>query len=197
LVAAYSDDFCIVEPDFAGASGKRVLRALSEFSNEKDVPMRVANPFLGVIADFTHYVSAGTVVLRPKPSRVARLVESLESSVADGFLPAAQADAPAGKLDFVSLSSGAYRVGRAAIRAFRTFRDSLRKGGPGGFVTNPGLPDYLQEAMRFLIALLPHLPPAVYEMRQAAAPPIIVYTDAALVHRARPRALPHLPPPHL
>eukprot|EP00962_Isochrysis_galbana_P014256 scaffold4077_cov101-Isochrysis_galbana.AAC.1 len=38
----------------------------------------------------------------------------------------------AGKLDFVSLSSGAYRVGRTAIRALRIFRDALRRGGPGG-----------------------------------------------------------------
>jgi len=94
-VAAYFDDFCVVEPEFAGASGKHVLRALSqwlgmEFSREKDVPMRVSNPFLGVIADFSLYESEGLVVLRPKPSRVERLVESLQSSLADDFLPAAE-----------------------------------------------------------------------------------------------------------
>jgi len=49
-VAAYFDDFCVVEPKFAGSSGKRVLRALSEllgmeFSRDKDVPMAVSNPF--------------------------------------------------------------------------------------------------------------------------------------------------------
>lgn len=183
-VAAYFDDFCVVEPEFAGATGKRAIRALSqllgmEFSREKDVRMAVANPFLGVIADFSSYSTEGAVVLRPKPTRVSNLVASLETALADGFLPAAQADALAGKLDFVSLSSGAYRVGRTAIRALRTFRDSLRKGGLGGSVTSPGLPEYLQEAMRFLIAILPRLPPAVYMMRKAAVPPIVVYTDAA------------------
>eukprot|EP00962_Isochrysis_galbana_P016062 scaffold4596_cov109-Isochrysis_galbana.AAC.1 len=83
-------------------------------------------------ADFSLFESEGQVVLRPKPSRVERLVESLQSSLADDFLPAAEADALAGKLDFVSLSSGAYRVGRTAIRALRIFRDALRRGGPGG-----------------------------------------------------------------
>eukprot|EP00962_Isochrysis_galbana_P024516 scaffold7536_cov154-Isochrysis_galbana.AAC.2 len=58
--------------------------------------MRVSNPFLGVIADFSLYESEGLVVLRPKPSRVERLVESLQPTIipiADDFLPAAEADA--------------------------------------------------------------------------------------------------------
>eukprot|EP00962_Isochrysis_galbana_P016918 scaffold4849_cov131-Isochrysis_galbana.AAC.1 len=33
--------------------------------------------------------------------------------------------------------------------------------------------------MRFLIVLLPRLPPATYYMRRAPVPPIVVYTDAA------------------
>eukprot|EP00962_Isochrysis_galbana_P034065 scaffold11475_cov133-Isochrysis_galbana.AAC.4 len=91
-----------------------------------------------------------------------------------------EADALAGKLDFVSLSSGAYRVGRTAIRALRIFRDALRRGGPGGSIFSPGIPEYLQEAMRFLIVLLPRLPPATYYMRRSpVVPPIVVYADAA------------------
>jgi len=70
-------------------------------------------------------------------------------------------------------------VGRTAIRALRTFRDALRRGGPGGSIFSPGIPEYLQETMRFLIVLLPRLPPATYHMRRSPVPPIVVYTDAA------------------
>jgi hypothetical protein len=44
---------------------------------------------------------------------------------------------------------------------------------------NRGLPEYLKEAMRFLIVLLPRLPPSLYHMRRAPVPPLVVYTDAA------------------
>jgi hypothetical protein len=183
-VAAYFDDFCVVEPEFAGDTGKRVLGALTrllgiEFSPKKKVNMKVSSPFLGVISDFSHFSSQGRMVLRPKPSRIKDLVESLQLFLADDFMPAAEADAMAGKLDFVSLSTGAYRVGRAAIRALRTFRDSLRKGALGGSASSPGLSEEVREAMRFLIVLLPRLPPVVYEVRRPPKPPIVIYTDAA------------------
>jgi hypothetical protein len=119
-VAAYFDDFCVVEPEFAGQTGKRVVHALAnwmgwQFFKKKNIPMRVDNPFLGVIADFTRFCQEGEVILRPKPERVRRLVEYLQSALRDDFLPAAEANSLAGKLDFVLLSSGAYRVGRTAI----------------------------------------------------------------------------------
>jgi hypothetical protein len=80
-VAAYFDNFCVVEPEFAGRSGKRVVHTLAswmgwQFSKKKNIPMRVDNPFLGVIADFTRrFHREGEVILRLKPERVKRLVE--------------------------------------------------------------------------------------------------------------------------
>eukprot|EP00962_Isochrysis_galbana_P023019 scaffold6904_cov105-Isochrysis_galbana.AAC.2 len=57
----------------------------------------------------------------------------------------------------------------------------LRRGGPGGSIFNPGIPEYLQEAMRFLIVLLPRLPPATYYMRRS--PPWTSFYIAPCVDR--------------
>lgn len=183
LTAAYFDDYDTAEPDYAGRSGKSVLGALHEWlgmplSSEKDVPMAVHNPFLGIVTDFSHFVSDGYVVMRPKPSRVEKLVSGLQAALAADYLPPAQADSWAGKLEFVTLSSGFHRVGRAAIREFRAFRDG-GLGHSGNSALNPGLPEQLKDAMRFLVILLPRIPPRRLYVRAPTRPPIVIYTDAS------------------
>jgi hypothetical protein len=96
-VAAYFDDYDIAEPVYAGQSGKRVLRALHEWlglplSKDKDVKMAVHNPFLGVISDFSRFASLGLVTIRPKPSRVTKLVKGLQAALENDFIPSSQAD---------------------------------------------------------------------------------------------------------
>jgi hypothetical protein len=95
--AAYFDDYDTCEPAFCGSTGKACLRALHEWlgmplSTEKDIPMRVENPFLGVITDFQHFVATGDIVMRAKPSRVANIVAGLEESRARDWMRALEAD---------------------------------------------------------------------------------------------------------
>jgi hypothetical protein len=181
---AYFDDYDIAEPEYAGESGKHVLRSLHEFlgmplSDSKKVRMAVHNPFLGVVTDFSRFASDGKVTIRPKPSRVAKLVKGLQEALEEDFLPSSQAEEWAGKLEFLTLSSGFHRVSRAAIEEFRAFWAATRSGGPGSSVEERGLPESLKEAIGFLIILLPCLPPRTIDVRSPIAPPLVVYTDAA------------------
>jgi hypothetical protein len=111
-------------------------------SPKKSVDMAVHNPFLGVVTDLSHYVSDCYVVLRPKPSRIQKLVTGLQGALVDDYLPPVQADSWASKLEFVTLSNGFHRVGRAAIRTFRAFHDESL-GFSGNSALNPGLPEEL------------------------------------------------------
>lgn len=64
-VAAYFDDFCQIDPLWAGNSGKTALRFLLNMMGtplargEKDVPFAFKNPFLGVVSDLTNSVCGG------------------------------------------------------------------------------------------------------------------------------------------
>jgi hypothetical protein len=71
------------------------------------------------------------VTIRPKPSRVAELVKGLQAALGEDSLPPSQAEEWAGMLEFLTLSSGFHKVGRAAIEEFRGFRAATRSGGPG------------------------------------------------------------------
>jgi hypothetical protein len=80
------------EPEYAGQSGKRILRALHEWlgmplSKDKDVKMAVHNPFLGVITDFSRFASLGLVTIRPKPSRVTKSVQGATSGPWERLYP--------------------------------------------------------------------------------------------------------------
>lgn len=170
-------------------------------SKEKDVEMHVHNPFLGVITDFSHYVSEGYVVMRPKPSRIQKLVTGLQAALAADYVPTVQADSWAGKLEFVTLSSGYHRVGRAAIRTLREFRDG-RLGSKGQSPFDPGLPNELREAIRFLThpPSPAHPPPPDIRAGAGAAPhpSSYIYTDTLLTNptRAYRRGLGHASTTH-
>jgi hypothetical protein len=148
-------------------------------SKDKDVEMAVHNPSLGVITDFSRFESLGLVTIRPKPSRVAKLVKGLQAALKDDFIPSSQAGKWAGKLEFLTLSSEFHQVGRAAIEEFRSFRASTRSGGRRSSVLERGLPVGLKEAMRFLVILLPRLPPCTIDVRNPIEPLMVIYTDAA------------------
>jgi hypothetical protein len=110
---------------------------------------------------------------------VAKLVKGLQEALGEDFLPSSEAEEWAGKLEFLTLSSGFHRVGRAAIEEFRAFRAATRSGGPGSSVEERGLPESFKKAMRFRIILFPRLPPRTIDVRNLIAPPLVVYTDAA------------------
>ena len=178
-VAAYFDDYDICEPLATGRSPKRSLRFLHELmgiplsDGDKDVESKPANPFLGVITDLSR-ICEGLVVMRPKPSRVARLVLGMRKALHDDEFSGGACSRTAGKLEFTVTSAGHGRVGRAALSALRAYQRAREKPADG----EEGIPHYVRVALEFFIQILPLLPPRVFNLRKAKARPLVVYTDA-------------------
>lgn len=178
--AAYFDDYCMVEPLWCRDSAKVALRRVHRLLGmplavgPKDVPMRFANAFLGVIFDLSRFHIDGTVVLKSKPERVAKIVTQMTDSLLVGVLPQWRRKSLAGKLVYTTGSTGYSRVGRAAIRLLYDTSESEE--------ISPGL----AEALRFFIALLPLLPARLIRLRAKRLRPIVVYTDAMYEDKKSP-----------
>ena len=171
--AAYFDDYCMVEPLWCGDTAKRALLRVHRMLGmplavgAKNVPFRFANPFLGVITDLARFHVDGSIVIKSKPERVAKIVTTMSDALLEGAMPAGERKSTAGKLVYTTGSTGYARVGRAAIRLLYEpceADDAISWG--------------LAEALRFFIAILPILPPRVMRMRGRRLRPIVVYTDA-------------------
>ena len=181
---AYFDDYDCTEPTWALDSGKVVLRRLSRWfgvplvGGDKDVAPRPANPFLGVITDFSR-VAEGLVTVRAKPERIVRLVLSIEQFLAQGWVEPAERKTFFGKLEYISHSTSAHRLGSAALAALRAWDQASSGSEP--------LSAMAVDALLFLLFLLPRLAPRVFKLRGArdVRAPIIVYTDAMYVHGAK------------
>ena len=170
--AAYFDDYCMCEPMGCGSSAKVALRRLHRMLGmplavgPKDVPMQFAAAFLGVISDLNQFHTTGTVSIRSKPDRVAKIVVRLEEAVLSGTLPPSDRVAIAGKVAYTTGSAGYNRVGRAAIGIL--YRS----------VAGEEIDRDIEECLMFLISILPILPIRRFLMRAKRLRPILVYTDA-------------------
>ena len=184
---AYFDDYDVTEPAWAAPSGKVVLRRLHVWfgvplaDDTKDVPPRPVNPFLGVISDFSRF-SQGVVVIRSKPSRVAKLITQAQQFLESG-MPSGAAQHFLGKCEFLQFSATAGRLGRAAIGILRRWVDERRR-----LHEDPGepLPDVAREALSFIIFLLWRLPPRTFNFRDTRPHrrPVILYTDGMYEKKA-------------
>ena len=173
---SYFDDYDTCEPTWAGSSGKYVLHELHAMlgcplSDEKDVRMAPANPFLGVITDLRR-AAEGLVVVRSKPSRVAKLTIMIEEALELHKL-AGRALELCGKLEFITMSACCHRVGRAALSTLRGWLKTRAAHGSQGELT----PEVVL-ALEFFLFLLPRLPPRHIQIGRKERAPLIVYTDA-------------------
>ena len=177
--ASYFDDVDTCEPSFSGSSGKKVLHDIARlagtpFAAEKDKDFATANTFLGVLADLSDFV-AGSVALKPKPGRVRKIVETLQSALSSDRLSSGLAATICGKCEYTTSSGACGRVGRAPLAALRAWQHR-----PGRRDDSESLPDFVKEAIKFFIQLLPLLPPRrfFFGRKRRKRRPIIVYTDA-------------------
>ena len=186
-VAAYFDDYDICEPLSTGRSPKRALNFIHELMGvplsigDKDVPSRPSNAFLGVITDLSRIVE-GIIVMRSKPSRVAKLVLAMQQACDEGFLSYGECGRMAGKLEYTVTSASSGLVGRAALAALRAYQRYQHRQGADD--SEGWMPDYLWIALQFFIELLPLLPPRVFDLNRKPRSPVIVYTDAMWASRA-------------
>ena len=127
-----------------------------------------ANPFLGVVSDFS-YLQLGYVVIRIKEKRRRKLRAELRKVIEDGTLTPAHAARLRGKLYFSTCSSF-FGVGRAALQAF-TKRQYNKHG------TSKLTPE-LRQSVKFFVAFLVAVPPRRAQVREDGRPPIYVWTDA-------------------
>lgn len=173
----YFDDYDTCEPVWAGSSGKQMLRELHAMmgvplSEEKDIAMAPANPFLGVISDLRR-AAEGLVVVRSKPSRVAKLTVMIEEALACSRL-GDRALELFGKLEYLTISACCHRIGRAALSTLREWHKANRRRRPSGVELSPEV----ELALEFFLFLLPRLPPRHILLRQRERAPLVVYTDA-------------------
>ena len=138
------------------------------FSPKKHERCKGANPFLGVVNDFS-YLHLGYVLIRIKEKRRRKLRAELRKVLEDGKMTPAHAARLRGKLYF-STCSTFFGVGRAALQAF-TARQYNKHG------TSRLTPE-LKVAVEFFIELLGAVPPRRVYVREDGRPPLYVWTDA-------------------
>ena len=117
---SYFDDFCTVEPAFAGDSGQRVLAAVMRIlgvplASEKHVPMSGRFTFLGVETNLAQFAGRAIVELGIAAERATRLAEAIEAMLEVGVCAPAEAARMAGRLGFAS-SWAQGRFGRALMQ---------------------------------------------------------------------------------
>ena len=179
--AAYFDDVDVCEPAYCVNTGKSVIHYLGRLMGtpfsvgpgSKDKPFAVSRAFLGVVSDLTNF-RHGVVFMRPKPERVAKIVAALVEVLGRGIFPSGDCASIAGKIEYTVTSGGYGRVGRAALSAVRAWQHG------GGRHKDTQIPYWLVDALSWLVAILPLLPPRRFRLaRRTRSPPIVVYTDAA------------------
>ena len=176
--AAYYDDYSIAGPSWAAASSKRVLRMIHErlgiplAGGLKDVLPRPVNVFLGVVTDLSR---VGIAVMRSKPERVARAMLAIAEALHSHKL--LDCASFLGKIEYLQSSATTTRVGRAALGLLRAWESERPARGGAEYP----LSELACEALLFLLAVLPRLPPRTFDFRARQVvpdPPIVLYTDA-------------------
>ena len=165
----FYDDFAVVEPACVALHAQRALRELlaligMPFSREKQADAATTFTFLGV-ESLLGEAAAGSVTLRVTQKRIDALCASMEELLADGAYPSAAAAHLCGKLQFV-LSWVGGRVGRACMQPLFA---------PGGDVVTPAV----AASLRYLIAVLPLIPPHTVALAPARPAPALVWSDGA------------------
>ena len=173
----FFDDFNVTEPAFSAASGQWALRQLLAivgfpFAGAKAVDVDSVVVFLGVESDFSELVSRGVVRMRVRPDRVQRLVARCEEVLAEGILPSSVAASLVGKLQF-TLSWSFGRFGRGALQPLHRRRTGA-EGDDGDC-----LDAAIAQALRFVVSVLPTLPPHEFSVDDDASPPVLLWTDGS------------------
>ena len=120
----FYDDAATVEPEHCAEHAQRCLGHVMShvvglpFSEEKHVPARPSNAFLGVVSDLSHVATAGVVSLRVTEDRRSRLLLSIAEAIVDAQLSPAAAATLEGRVMFV-ITSQFGRVGKAALTVVR------------------------------------------------------------------------------
>ena len=175
----YFDDYCVCEPTYVGATGQVLLRTVHQLfgmplAPDKHVPMCHPFVFLGILTDFSRFRSDLVILLRPKPGRAASVIGTIATVLAAGYITYSQASSLRGKLQFLLRTSPR---GSLAARTVLWAISLVRRGGRGIPILGPVL-----NALRFLRAVLPYLPPRSISLisiaRAATRPPVVVWSDA-------------------
>ena len=165
----FYDDYCVVEPTETAAHAQQMLAELhdlvgfpfKEAKHEKAAPKFV---FLGVESDLSGAVD-GTVTLSVRPERLDSIIECMQQLLDEGRYPPSVAASLCGKLQF-TLSWVGGKVGRACMQPLFS---------PESDCLSPAAAD----SLRYLIAVLPHLPPHGVSLRPDSTPPALVFSDGA------------------
>ena len=174
LCNKFYDDVVVVDQACGKSSAQLTLNYFFAllgfpFAPKKHERLRFANPFLGVVTDFSHLVS-GYVVMRVKEKRRRRLLKELRDVLGSGELSPAHASRLRGKLYFTTCS-GFFGIGRPALQAF-TARQYAKRSK-----TYP-LSSSLRSSITFFIHLLSNLPPSRFNVLPDSAKPLYVWSDA-------------------
>lgn len=163
----YFDDFAVVEPSALRGNGQHILGGLMcllgmQFKPSKHVPHAAAFTFLGVQSDLS-LAHRGQVTMSVTRERVEKLVSRCADVLETGSLPLSVAQSLCGKLQF-TLSWAFGRIGRACMQPLHT-HDS----------------EYLSPAaaasLRYIISILPHIPPHTIRLLSTTARPALIFTD--------------------
>ena len=172
----FYDDVVTVDTDEGKASSQSTLSFIFSllgypFAPAKHERQRRANPFLGVVSDFS-YLPCGYVLLRVKEKRRRRLLAELPEVRLSGRLTPAHAARLRGKLYFTTCTAY-FGVGRPALQAF-TARQYAKGRGKHAFALN----HELVASIDFFIALLQKLPPHREPVLPDTERPVYIWSDA-------------------
>ena len=173
-VCHYYDDYCICEPAPLAAHAQYILRRVHELLGfrldvGKHERAKFANPFLGVITDFTMAHITGEASVRTKPERRLKLTAALREVIAKRSLTPAQSASLRGKLYFTCCSVYG-RVGRAALRSFTSHQYGKSNIPSASLVA----------ACVFFIILLRRELPRTVQLLPSLSSALVVWSDAAL-----------------
>ena len=136
-----------------------------------------------MLVDLTDYVG-GSAQMLPKPGRVDKIVASVKAILRSDKLPSGVCANLCGKVEYTASSGACGRVGRAplsALRAWQHRRSKRRDDEP--------LPEWLKEALRFFVELLPALPGRKFffgEKRRKRRPVVVVENSLIRQFSLRP-----------
>ena len=173
-VDRFFDDFWLVTTQSRSSIGMRCLLETAElfgivFDADKTQLPSQRTEALGVRFNTVQINTAGLLTVEPKPSRVAKLVSTIDGVLDTDTLTPAQAASLVGKFGF--LASTLYgKVGRCAMLALRSRQYSLDS------VT--GLSPELITSLKLMRIFASEAPPREVRLR-APLPHFLLYTDAS------------------
>ena len=177
----YVDDFCYVDPAYAGNSGHDALRLVLlllglDVEMDKRQWAAPSNLFLGVLVSIAQaHHPHGHATAQPTARRVEKVLQFMRAAARLGQLTAAQASKLRGLLGFTLLPVS-FRFGRAACQPL-----AARQHGTDGTRGSTEWSRPLAAMHAFFERTLPRLPPLRVPMSASRARPVLVYTDASFV----------------